>query len=249
MPLNNSLKIDYNTPMPLYYQIKQIILTNINNKSLIEGECLPTELSLQKAFNVSRATIRQAMNDLVNSGHLYRVKGKGTFVAQPKIQENFFQQLESFNDEMNMKGLVPKTKVIEFKIVDGINEINSKLGLKDSEKLIYLSRVRYANESPVVYLETYIPYERYEKIIEQDMEVKSLYSLLEGMYNHRVNRAVRNIEAVIATNDEAKYLQIKPGAPLLLVKSNTFTHNNLPVEYSIARYRGNNNKFIVELTR
>ena len=106
------LKMDRNIPVPLYYQLKQFMISQIEQNVLKEGDPVPSEEELCHILNVSRATIRQAFSELVAEGHLKRMKAKGTFIAKPKIEGEFFQTIESFNDEMRKKGLVPSTKVI-----------------------------------------------------------------------------------------------------------------------------------------
>lgn len=250
MPLNiEKFKIEKETPIPLYYQLKQYVLECIQNKELEVGEQLPNEMDLIEILRISRSTVRQALNELVSEGYLYRVKAKGTFVAKPKVDEGFFQKLESFNTEMIQKGLRPSTKVLDLKVIKGIEAINKKLKMNSEEPLIYLRRIRCADQEPVVYFETYLPYAKYPKILEEDFTVESLYSKLEEKYGCRVLRALREIEATIANPEELKYLNINKGAAICLVKTVAFNSEDIPVEYSIARYRGDRNKFTVELVR
>lgn len=249
MPLQiQDYAINHDLPLPLYYQVKQALYSAITEKRLIPGECIPPETELMERFHVSRATVRQAVGELMHSGYLYRHKGKGTFVSAPKVEEGFFSRLESFNEEISRKGLVPSTKVLSLKAVAPIPYINGQLGLGE-EKLICLSRLRYADGLPVVFFETYLPYSRYPGLLEQDFSQNSLYSLLETQYGHRINRARRTIEAVLSSPQEAKLLALKSGAPIFLVKTLAMYNDSIPAEYSIARYSGENNRFTVEVSR
>lgn len=250
MGLNlKDIKIDKNIPVPLYYQIKQAIHDKIVNGELKADECMPTELEFVSSLNISRSTIRQALNELVNEGLICREKGRGTFISKPKIEEGFFQRLHSFNDEMIKKGMTPSTEVLDLKVIPGITSVNSQLNLSDDEQLIYLSRLRFANDEPVVYVETYLPYEKYKDLATCDFAKHSLYTLLEENFGERVLKAVRKIEAVNSRPSEAKLLKIKQNDAICLVKSTAYTAGNIPVEYSIARYRGDRNQFTVELHR
>lgn len=241
--------IEKDTPVPLYYQLKMLILQMIETGEITEGDMLPTENELCEHLLVSRPTVRQALSELVSEGRLTRQKGKGTFVSKPKIDVRFLQKLESFNDQMRSKGLEPSTRVLSVSHVDPVQSINSKLELAPSETLIMLSRLRFGNGEPVVYVETYVPYFPYVSLLNVDYERQSLYGQLETLYHTRVSRVVREIEAVNANRKEAELLHIEPNTAICLVKTVGYTESGTPVEYSKARYRGDLNKFSVELYR
>ena len=218
-------------------------------RTLNVGDNIPTEIEFMAQLGISRPTIRQALSELVAEGYLNRMKGKGTFISTPKIDERFFQKLDSFNHEMLQKGLQPSTQVLDLKVIAGINGINEKLEIPLEEDLIYLNRLRFANREPIVFVETYMPYQNYKDLLEEDFSMNSLYSVLENKYGKKVYRASRKIEAINASNQEAAILNIKKNQAVCLVKTIAFTEEDKPVEYSIARYRGDRNKFSVELCR
>jgi GntR family transcriptional regulator len=245
----SDFKLNKNIPTPLYYQLKQQLLEKIISEEIKINEQIPNEIELVERLNISRSTVRQAISELVSEGYLYRVKAKGTFVSKPKVDEGFFQKLDSFNNEMRQKGLTPSTKVLEFKTIPGVEDINNRLNILPTSMLIYLCRLRLADNYPVVYVETYLPYHRYPELLGEDFAVNSLYSELEERYNTRIYRAIRQIEAVNATPQEAQLLLLKKSAAICLVKTMAYASNDEPVEYSVARYSGNKNKFSVELIR
>ena len=250
MPLNlQELRLNKDVPVPLYYQFKQFLLERIRSGALAESECLPTEMTFVNTLGISRSTVRQAMDDLVNEGYLTREKGRGTFVCRPKIEEGFFQKLDSFNEEMTRKGMQPGTQVLGSGKVFGRPEINGRLNLSEESPLFHLSRLRLANGEPVVYLETWLPLGVLPGVDLVDFQRQSLYQVLERQYGCRVERAVRKIEAVAAKPAEAKLLGIKSGEPVCLVRSTAFLGDGTPIEYSVARYRGDRNQFTVELIR
>lgn len=243
------LSVDKNAQTPLYYQIKQQILHQISTGALRLGDLLPPEAEICEKLNISRPTVRQAMGDLVAEGYLTRRKGIGTFVSRPKIEGGFFQKLQSFDEEMRQKGLVPSTKVLRLNLVDGKSSISEKLKLRPEEKLIFLERLRFANEEPIVWVETYLPYARFPRLLGVDFERQSLYKELEHSYLAPVERVVREIEAVNASAQEAELLRIPKNAALCFVKTVAYDYNGVPVEYSRAHYRGDRNRFSVELHR
>lgn len=250
MPIEiGGIRLDKSVPVPLYYQLKQQILERILSGELAVDEQIPNEIDLVSALSVSRSTVRQAVSELVSEGYLLRVKSKGTFVSRPKLDEGFFQILESFNSEMLGKGLKPSTQVLELKAVPGVEKINRRLGITSDAPLVCLRRLRFADGEPVVYLETYLPHGRFAGLLDEDFTSQSLYSLLETKYRARVVKASREIEAVLATPEEARYLRIPRNSAVCLVKTMAYLSGDVPVEYSVARYRGDRNKFSVELIR
>jgi GntR family transcriptional regulator len=245
-----TIKLDKNIPIPLYYQLKKQLLSLIEDSSLKEGDTLPPENELCALLNISRPTIRQAFSELVIEGYLSRFKGKGTFVSKPKLEERFFSKLETFEEEMLSKGLTPYTKVIKLSKLTGPHEANERLKLPLDKPLLYLIRLRSVNEIPVVYLETFLPYEEYEKLMDVDFNTHSLYDSLEEIYNVRVNRVRREIEAINAPKKESELLNVTKNTALNLVRTVAYASPSPnPVEFSIARYRGDVNKFSVELYR
>jgi len=246
----DSVKLDKNIPIPLYYQLKKQILFLIENAIIKDGELLPPENDLCKILNVSRPTIRQAFTELVNEGYLNRYKGKGTFVSSPKVNDRFFSKLESFHDEMVEKGYNPKTLVVKVEKINGPHEANERLSLPLSAPLIYLSRVRSVDVTPLVYVETFLPFDEYKLLMQVDLTVNSLYDSLEKLYHIRVNRVKREFVAINARLKEAELLQIAQNKALIQVKTVAYSSDvPNPVEFSIARYRGDLNKFSVELSR
>jgi len=246
----DSINLDKNIPIPLYYQLKKQILALIENTNLKEGELLPPETDLCKKWNVSRPTIRQAFTELVNEGYLNRYKGKGTFVSSPKVNDYFFSKLESFHDEMVEKGYNPITLVVRQEKISGPHEANERLSLPLNAPLIYLSRIRSVDTVPLVYVETFLPYDEYKDLMRVDFTRNSLYDSLEKLYGKRVNRVRREFVSVNAHQKEAELLKIARNKAICLVKTVAYsTDYPNPVEFSIARYRGDLNKFSVELSR
>jgi GntR family transcriptional regulator len=132
----------------------------------------------------------------------------------------------------------------------GNTEANERLTLSLDAPLIYLCRLRSVDDVPLVYLETFLPFDQYYKLMDVDLTVNSLYDSLEKLYRIRVNRVHREIEAINAPRKEAKLLQIATNRALNLVKTIAYADEvSAPVEFSIARYRGDLNKFSVEVYR
>ena len=212
------------------------------------GTVIPPEMELCSRYDISRPTVRQALNELVVEGYLQRHKGRGTFVSRPKINQDFLLILESFNDEMQQKGLHPKTEVLEFEKAESDRRVREKLALTDSEPVIKLRRLRCIDGEPMVLVLTYLPYSLFSGLLEKDMRSASLYATLEDEYGCVLARSTRTLESRLAGEYEARILGISQGAPLQYIETTAYRDDGKPVEFSIAQYRGDRNTFTCELS-
>ena len=226
-------RIDKTIPIPMYYQIKRIIIDQIENGILLPGESIPTEFELNNIFNVSRTTVRQALMELVSEGYLYRVKGKGTFVSKPKITQDFMRKLESFEDQMKRMNLPYSTKVISFEITEIAGEPCDIFHFKPNERLVYLRRLRFINDEPIVVVDTFLP-ARFENILNEDMTNTGLYEFLSQQADTKIVRVVRQVEARPARSLESELLEVEPGSPIQYITTIGYSHNGQPIEHSIA---------------
>ena len=236
-------------PVPLYYQLKQQMMDYINTAKLKEGELVPPEEELCSLFNVSRPTIRQAFSELAHEGYLNRVKAKGTFITHPKIARNFIQNIESFQQEMSNKGLVPTTKLLSIAEISVYPEILMKLRLQKDSHVIQIERLRYANNQPIVYVKTFLCAKRFKKIMKEDLEHDSLYEILDRKFNIRASTVNRSILAVAADSYIAQLLEVEEQSPLLYVSTIASDENSVPFEYSLASYRSDLYEMNIDLTR
>ncbi|MDC7288962.1 GntR family transcriptional regulator [Blautia schinkii] len=235
--------LDKRVPIPLYFQLKELIMEEIKSGKYAVDSLIPTEKELSEQFDISRTTVRQAITELVQEGWLYRVKSKGTFIARQKIKQDFLQRLETFSEQMNRIGVVPSTEVLEFKVMNAAREVSENLQINEGDKVIYLFRRRFGDDEPVVTVETYLPYERCSFVMDCDFVKNSLYDSLAAQKDTRIYCARRFVEAVEATASDAQYLNIKKGAPVQLFHTVGSNKEGIPLEYSIARYRGDMSSF------
>lgn len=240
-------KIDKSVPVPLYYQLKEAILDEIRKGNYESGSMIPTEKNISDFFQISRTTVRQAITELVQEGWMYRVKSKGTFIAQKKIQQDFMQKLETYEEQMKRLGVVPKTEILEFRVVYAPHIVAEKLQIPEKSEVIYLYRKRFADEVPIVLVETYLPMADCEFIIDEDMQTESLYKKLGKTENTRIYCVKRIVEAVEASSNDVKLLNIKKGKPVQKFETVGYNVFGKPIEYSIARYRGDYNRFEVTI--
>ncbi len=240
-------EIDKESPVPLYAQLKEIIKDEINSSNFKPGQLIPSERELVDLFEVSRPTVRQAVNELVNEGILNKKKGLGTFVAKPKIRQQFLENLTSFQNEMREKGLPYATKVIDMKEVKTNSSLKEIFGEHHTD-FFYLERLRYINNNPVVLVSTYIPKSLAEGLLSEDLTNVSLYETLQSKYGLQIHRAIRVMEAVNSSDYESKFLEIEPDAAIMFIKTTGYLLNDEIFEYSIARYRGDLSTFTVNIS-
>ena len=248
--LENKGQIDKNVPIPLYFQLKELILGEIRAGRYVEGDVIPTEMELSEMFGLSRTTVRQATSELVQEGWLYKVKSKGTFVSHPKIKQDFIRKLESFNDSILARGFQPSTQVLDFRVIEegkARSDVKQALGLGDDKKVIYVFRKRMADSLPVVTVHTFLPYDSCQRVLDHDLNQETLYSILGEEEKTRVFRVDREVQAVEANEEDVKFLGMKAGKPVLESMSIGYNAFSEPVEYSLARYRGDFSKFTVTL--
>lgn len=241
--------LNRNIPIPLYYQLKEILLEYIREHHEGGEVPIPTENEISSHFGISRPTVRQAINELVTGGYLYRQKAKGTFVSKPKIKQEFLLILESFDSEMRKKGLIPTTRLLSCEIMESDDEISYALGIPMGSSVIKLTRLRFANAEPIVLIVTFLPHDKCAAILEKDLEKEPLYKILEEDLGYRIAGATRTLESIVAGEYEAQLLGIKKGAPIQYFESIAYLVDNSPIEYSLAKYRGDRNKFTFELKR
>jgi GntR family transcriptional regulator len=240
-------KINKSIPIPLYYQLKQILSEYIRGKNV--GSNIPTEEELCRRYNISRPTVRQAISELVVEGYLHRKKGKGTYISQPKIHQNFMAILESFNAEMIQKGLTPGTKVLSTNMIRATTFVRQALNLRENGDVIHLERLRSVNGEPLVIVDTYLPPNKLDGILENNFEEESLYTIIEKNYGYIIEKATRTLEPRVAGEYEAKMLKIRKGDPIQYIETVTYLKNEVPIEFSIAKYRGELSRFSFELRK
>lgn len=238
-------QLDKTVPIPLYFQLKELIMSEIKNGSYKSGSLIPTEKELSEIFKISRTTVRQAIMELVQEGWLYREKSKGTFVSRPKINQSFIQDLGSFNDQITQSGRTPYTELQDFEIITAPEEVANELKLQPKEKVIYIHRKRYADDEPIVMVKTYLPYEKCNFVLKHDLANESLYPILATHEETHIYKIRRLIEAVDATAYDIKNLNIKRGKAIQQFISIGYNVFGEPIEYSLARYRGDKNSFSV----
>lgn len=245
--INND--IERESYIPLYIQVIDSLVEYIEGNNLEPGYQLPGEAELCRLYDVSRTVIRQALQELEYKGMIYRTKGKGTFVAKPKIHEGLFQELTGFYQDMETRGHQPESKVLKQARVKAPKKVAVYLGIVEGDPVIQIDRLRYVNKEPIVLVTTYLPYQICPELLEVDLANRSLYEYLEKVHGIQIARGRRTLEAVAASKIEAELLDVPIGAPLILLDSVSYLADDTPVEYYHALHRGDRSRFETELIR
>lgn len=248
-PIYHAIRLDRGCATPLCHQIKDYLMQYIRSGELPDGEMLPPEEELCVLLNVSRPTVRQALTDLVHEGYLNRVKFKGTFVTRPRLAGKFIQTIQTYDEEIQSMGLTPSTKVISLISQEAGDDVRRALHLKQGERVVFLERLRCAQNQPVVYVKTYLPEKSCKGILEEDMQNNSLYQLLERKYAIDISHLSRNVRAALPDSYVADLLKLPETSAVLYVSTTSYTQDDVPFEYSLASYRGDMYQMNVDLKK
>jgi len=243
----NFEEINKGIPIPVYYQLKEIIREKIEIGELKIGEKITSENKLSEIYQISRMTVRQAIKELVGEGLLYRDKGRGTFVCKPKINYGFIQKLTTFYDDMVGKGYTMRTKILKQEIKPASKAIAKKLNIEENEKIIYILRIRYIESVPIVHVTNHIPYKLCPDLTNEDLTDKSLYQTLAEKHGLIPYKARVTLEAIVASEYDSELLNIKESAPVHLMKNITYTKENVIIDYFESHFRGDKGRVQVEL--
>ncbi|MGD6966905.1 GntR family transcriptional regulator [Rossellomorea vietnamensis] len=241
--------IKKNSPIPIYYQLGEIIKNKIESSELKPGDSLPAEREYAEQFQISRMTVRQAFTQLVNEGYLHRIQGKGTFIAErkPKI-EQALQGLTSFTEDMKSRGLKPGSKLVQFEIIPATSYIAAQLGIQEYGPVYEIRRIRLADDAPMA-LETNYISANFIKGLTEKIVNQSLYAYIENELDLKIDQASQVIESSVASEMEAEFLDIQPGAPVMLIQRHTFLADGTPVEFVQSSYRADRYKFKIQMNR
>lgn len=235
-------------PLPLHYQIKEIIQEMIENDELKPGDAIPTERELCEIQGVSRMTVNKAILTLVNEGVLYREQGRGTFVSKPKFMKQL-SRLKGFTEEMDAQGFKTSTKVLSFEVKEATKQNKTILKLPDSESLVIeISRLRIGDNVPIALETELIPYYMFRDMTKESIDGKSLYDVFRTRYKCFPKKAIQTIEPIKVNDYEAEFLNLEYESLALLFKRTTFNENEVPIEYTKSIYRSDKYKYEVTLT-
>lgn len=247
-PVIPTPRVTRNLPSPLYDQLREAILEMICGRGLGPGDLLPSEHQLCEDFKVSRTVVRQALAELDNEGLVRRVKGKGTYVGHPKTSERLMHTLMGLYEDVQGRGGVVSSTVLQHTIAPAGPEVADQLGILANTPVVVLKRMRFVDGEPWALSTAWLPEKVGEHTFAADMTRESLYLVLErnGIFGAT---GWRSVEAVLADELSAPHLETQTGSALLKLRSVRRDEQGTPFEYFEALHRGDHSRFEFELTR
>ncbi|MFC6324067.1 GntR family transcriptional regulator [Companilactobacillus baiquanensis] len=230
--------------VPVYIQIHNRIRKEIELGKWTVGERIPSERQLAEDFSVSRMTLRQAIQTLVDEGILQRQVGSGTYVASSKVQEKM-SGTTSFTEITEGQGKKPSSKTVSYHTADPSMSEIEKLQLSDGEQILRMERIRYADKQPICFEVTTIPIKIVDNLDKNDI-TSSLYKALEDKAGLKLGSASQTVSAMLASEKIATLLNVKRGSAILRLRQITTLDDGRPFEYVRSQYAGDRFEFYLE---
>ena len=236
----------HTSPSTFYHSLGHIIRSKIQSGEWTVEQCIPSEREMMTIFNVSRATVRQGIDNLVKEGILYRVQGKGTFVAPPKIEQGVLRLME-FSDVIKRNGLKPGVQLIGKERIVPPPNVAKLLALSDAEQAVWLQRLLMVNEEPILIETSYFSATRFPDLLETYDGLEEPHKFVAKHYDVKIVRARETFEPVILEDKEAEILGSKGGFPALWVEHIAFEVADKPAACLTSLLRGDRCRFYTDL--
>ncbi len=231
--------------IPAYREIADRLTQRIQAGALRQGDAVPSERDLAVESGVSLMTARHALQKMAAEGLLTRRPNVGTFVAPARIH---FNRLTSFTEEMHTRGYTPTSRMLRSAVVKGMDEVSSRLSLPLGSELACLQRLRLNGTEPFSVETCYLPARHFDGILQEHLELKSLFSILTEVYGIAISYADEEIDATSADPRTSRLLGVPPGSPILHIRQ--LLHGNAgPIAYSTALYRSDRHSLVVRRFR
>jgi GntR family transcriptional regulator len=238
--------------LPYYEQLKQLLLREIARDNLEPGHLMSSESEMCQRYGVSRTVVRQAVGELVNEGVLQRMRGKGTFVARPKLSEQFMESTVGFFEDMTTHGHSVTSNVLSIDRVEVAGRVRELLGVPPGTHCVEIVRLRAVNEEVVAFTKSYVNRDDpglVDFLRAADLSSTSLYRLLEEHFGLRIDAGHRSIEATTARGMLSKLLEVTPGDPLLYIESVARGSDQAVIECFQAWHRADRMKVEMDVVR
>jgi GntR family transcriptional regulator len=197
-------------------------------------------------LQVSRMTVRHAMNALYVRGVLHREQGRGTFIAEPKLEEPT-NILFSFTEFMLRRGMTPGALLLHLQRIPATRSVSEELQLDLGQDVYYVNRLRLANQEPMAIEHSYFSAALFPGLDKQNLETQSIYSVLESHYGVYLAQGSQSYEPTVANEEESNLLKVPLGAPLMLIRRTSFDKQGRPVEHAKDLYRGDRSRFVSKM--
>lgn len=236
------------SPVPLYSQLKEILRTRILDGSYPPLSRMPSEAELGKAFDVSRITVRQALGDLQKEGLIFKIHGKGTFVAKPKAFQNV-STLQGLGESMSQRGYEVINRLRSFKTVPASAQVAARLQVAEGENVVQIKRARLVNRELVSLEITWLPEHVGKRLEKADLVSRDIFLILENDCALPLGHADLAIDAILADAELASALEVQEGSPVMRIERLTHTADGTPLDYEHLYYRGDAFQYRLRIDR
>lgn len=236
------------SPVPLYSQLKEILRTRILDGTYPPLSRMPSEAELGKAFDVSRITVRQALGDLQKEGLIFKIHGKGTFVAKPKAFQNV-STLQGLGESMTQRGYEVINRLRSFKTVPANAQVAARLQVAEGENVVQIKRARLVNRELVSLEITWLPEHVGKRLEKADLVSRDIFLILENDCALPLGHADLAIDAILADAELARALEVEEGSPVMRIERLTHTADGAPLDYEHLYYRGDAFQYRLRIDR
>jgi GntR family transcriptional regulator len=240
--------VNKDLPIPLYHQVKDLLLEAIEAGHWASDQQLPNESKLAELFGVSKITVRQALQELADLGYIRREQGRGTFVSKPKFGQGP-RELMSFTEEMNRHQLAASSRVLEKSVTEADLAVAEHLQLLMHAPVLVLKRLRLADGEPMGIQTAHIPLDLVPGLAYENFESVSLYDLLQTRYGVQAARSREQYFAMSADAESAVLLGIAAGAAVFAAERITYTKTGTPFEFTKSIMRGDRYSIVLNLEK
>lgn len=246
--------LNRDNPLPLYHQVKLLLLEKIRSDEWGVGTTIPSENELTRQLDVSRATVRQAVAELAKTGHVHRIQGKGTVVTEPKVEP--IGALTSFTENMRAAGIVPTHRTLRAEWLNPPEHVAAHLGGRSkpvSEQAFFIERLLIADGSPLALQRAWLP--RWiidiepERFSKHHLDAGSLYQTLEQHCAITLECAEETLDIALPSEQEQQLLGVSEHHSLMVIHRTTSDSQNRPVEFAELLFRADRYRYKVALRR
>lgn len=235
-------------PVPLYHQLKLALKEDIERGVYKMGDRLPSEPELIRQYGISRITVRQALDELEAEGLIVRRHGKGTYVAETRIEQELVR-LTDFVEDMERAGQKPSSRVLAFEHGTASPALARSLHIPSGAEVVRVDRLRLADSRPVAYDTTWLPLRFGELLVGADLKRETIYHVLETRYAIPILSGSFILTASEATPQIATALEVSPGTALLVIERTSFSRKDEVVYLQQRYYRPDRVQYRLKLSR
>lgn len=236
------------SPVPLFTQLKDALRERILDGTYPPMSRVPSEHQLCEMFSVSRITVRQALGDLQKEGLIFKIPGKGTFVARPKAFQNV-TTLQGLGESVQAQGFEVFNQVRSLRRVPATVQVGQRLQVGEGTPVLQVKRVRLINRQPVSLEITYLP-ASLEPVLERaDLASRDLFLILENDAGIALGHADLAVDAILADPELAQALSVEEGAPVMRIERLTHDAQGAPLDYEFLYYRGDAFQYRLRIDR